>query len=295
MESNSLPEETYTATETVNACVTCSNQFAGKFCNRCGEKVISQRERSIMHFLEGAFHVLTHVDGKIFKNLKLLVTNPGYISKNYAIGRRQPFMKPIPMFFVANLIYFLLPLFQTFNTTLYSQRYSHEYGEVIAGRIERKMEERKMTFDELAKVYNAKTAGYSKLMLILMVPMFGLAFAVLHLRKNKLFADHLLIALEFMCYILFYCTIFFSLIMVTIVYLLQVMGVNANSFFNNELYSIVPVITFAILYFIYRAERTFYEEKIGVAALKSGLFIFLTIGVVYAYRFILFYVTISLI
>ena len=295
MESKPLSEETYAASEATNVCITCSNQFIGKFCNRCGEKVISQHERSIMHFLEGAFHVLTHVDGKIFRNLKFLITNPGYISKNYAIGRRQPFMKPIPMFFVANLIYFLLPLFQTFNTTLYSQRYSHKYGEFIAGRIERKMEDKKMTFDELAKVYNAKTAGFSKLLLILMVPMFGLAFAVLHVRKNRLLADHLLIALEFMCYILFYCTIFLSFIIVAIVYLAQLLGSNANYFFNNELYSLVPVLALAILYFIYRAERTFYGEKVWAAAIKSVLFIFLTIGVVYAYRFILFHVTISFI
>jgi hypothetical protein len=295
MESKPLPEETYAASETVNVCVTCSNEFVGKFCNRCGEKLISQHERSVLHFLEGAFHVVTHVDGKIFKNLKLLITSPGTISKNYAIGRRQPFMKPIPMFFVANLIYFLLPLFQTFNTTLYSQRYSHEYGDFIAGRIERKMEERKMTFDELAKVYNTKTAGYSKLLLIVMVPMFGLAFAALHFYKKKMLADHLLIALEFMCYILFYCTIFFSFLVVAIVSLLQVMGVNGNSFFNNEMYSIVPLIVFAILYFIYRAERTFYEEKIWVAAIKSIIFIFCTIAVVYAYRFVLFHVTMSFI
>jgi hypothetical protein len=276
-------------------CVTCSNQFVGKFCNRCGEKVISQHDRTIMHFLEGAFHMVTHVDGKIFKNLKWILIRPGYLTKNFAIGRRQPFMKPIAMFFVANLIYFLLPVFETFTTSLYSQRHSHPYSSLIENTIERKMEEKGMTFEELSKVYNAKTTSHSKLLLILVVPMYAVVFALANFNRRKLFADHLLISLEFMAYILFYCTIFLSVILAAVISLSQVVGANLNGFFSNEGNFIVPFIAAAIVYFIYRAHRTFYEEKIVWAAMKSVAFVFLTMWVIYVYRFILFHVTINLI
>lgn len=294
MESKPLPEETFTATEPTNVCVTCSNQFVGKFCNRCGEKVISQHDRTIMHFLEGAFHMVTHVDGKIFKNLKWILIKPGYISKNFAIGKRQPFMKPIAMFFVANLIYFLFPVFQTFNTTLQAQRYGHPYSWAIENRIVKAMEDKGMTFDELAKAYNTKTTSHSKLLLILVVPMYAVVFGLVNINKKKLFADHLLISLEFMAYILFYCTIFLSVILGAIVSGSQLMGANLNEFFSNEGNFLVPVIAAAIVYFIYRAERTFYEEKIVWSAIKGAAFVFLTMWVIYVYRFILFHVTINL-
>jgi hypothetical protein len=295
MESKPLPDETYTASETVNVCVTCSNEFVGKFCNRCGEKVISQHERSIMHFLEGTFHMFTHVDGKIFKNLKWILIRPGYVSKNFAIGRRQPFMKPIAMFFVANLIYFVLPVFQTFTTTLNSQRYSHPYSSLIEDRIETKMKQKGMTFEELSEVYNTKTTGHSKLLLILVVPMYAVVFALANINKKKLFADHLLISLEFMCYILFYCTIFLSFVLAAFISLSQLLGANLNQFFSNEGNFLVPFIACAIIYFIYRAERIFYEEKIVWAGMKAAAFVFLTMWVIYVYRFILFHITISLI
>src|SRR5688572_3875486 len=129
-----LPEVHYKVQSEENpfrVCKNCSNEFQGRFCNQCGEEIIAQHERSILHFLENVFHTITHADSKIFKNLRLILVNPGMLSKNLAIGKRQPFMKPISMFFVANLIYFLFPLFHSFNTSLNSQAELQVYSGIV--------------------------------------------------------------------------------------------------------------------------------------------------------------------
>lgn len=284
------------AVEELNVCKTCSNEFVGKFCNRCGEKVISQHDRSIIHFLEGVFHVITHVDSKIFKNLKLMITNPGILSKNYAMGRRQPFMKPVPMFFVANLIYFLFPIFETFNTSFNSQVTAQPYSEIVRPAMERKMKEKNLTFDQLAEKYNSKTATYSKLMLILLVPAFAVVFAIMNFKRSRFFADHLLMGLEFMSYQLFFNTILLSVLVQTFAFIaLKVFGIDVTSVINAEWKFILPVTIASILYFLYRSQRTFYEQKIWAAALKAGVFLYLTMYVIYFYRFVLFHVTMSFI
>lgn len=279
----------------IHICKNCSNQFEGKFCNLCGEKVISQHDRTIGHFLGELFHVLTHADGKIWKNLKLMITSPGTVSKNYAYGWRKPFLQPMSMFFVANLIYFLFPLFETFSTSLHSQVYSHPYRPLIENRVNKKMEKDHLTFAELGEKYNKETKVVSKLILIVVVPFFALVYALLHLRGPRLFADHILMGLEFMTYTLVYNTIVFS-ILVQIIVIIGAKGLGLNvSWLSNEQNFILPVVAVSMIYFSYRSERTFYQQKILWAILKTAAFIFLMPYVLYLYRFILFHITMSMI
>ena len=285
-------EESSFLSQPVHVCVTCGNEFAGKFCNRCGEKIVSQHDRTIMHFLGEVFHMITHADGKLFRNLRLILVNPGMLSKNFSIGKRQPFMKPVAMFFVGNLIYFILPFFQTFTTTLYNQVHSHPYGPMIENTIEKKLEEKHLTYPELEKIYNQKTVGYSKLIMIILVPMFASVYALLNLRKGKLFADHLLMGLEYTCYTIFYNTIFLSVFLAIVYGIFSLLGIDINPFFQSEWNFIMPLIFLSIVYFIYRSQRTFYNDKIFPAVVKAGIFLFMMIPVLYLYRFILFHVTI---
>ena len=276
---------------TANICKNCSNEFEGKFCNQCGEKVIHEHERSILHFLEGVFHVITHIDSKILRNLKLIILRPGFISKNLAEGIRRPFMKPIPMFFVANLIYFLFPVFETFNTSFNSQIRYQQYSVAIRPMVEKKMKEKNITYEQLEQKYNAKTSTFSKLMLILFVPMFAVVFAIVNFRRDRYFADHLLIALEFMSYMLFYNTILWSFIEVGAVRVSGWMGFDLGFLFGDEMTFSVPVIFLSSYYFLVRAERTFYEQKWWRAFLKAFLMLGIMPFIVLTYRFILFQVT----
>jgi hypothetical protein len=272
---------------TLTTCKNCSNRFNGKFCNRCGEKVIEDHERSILFFLEGVLHAITHAEGKIFRNLKYILINPGFISKNYVNGIRQPYMKLIPMFFVANLIYFLFLFFQTFNTNLSSQINSQSYSSMIRPIVEKKMAKENISFETLAIRYNTKTSSYSKLLLIVFVPAFAVVFAILNYKRERYFADHIIMSLEFMCFTLFYNTIFLGFIMNGIEHITRIPMI------EHELLITVPFIMLSTFYFLFRCERTFYQQKIVWAALKSIVFILASAYVVTGYRLLLFFVTIN--
>lgn len=288
---NTVSAETETA---LQVCKNCSNEFTGRFCNRCGEKVIDQHERSLVHFFEEILHGITHADGKIFRNLKLILLRPGILSKKYAEGVRQPFMKPISMFFVANLIYFLIPTTHLFNTPYESQFEQWPYSEWIKPTAIHKLQTKQITERELATAYNAKTSTMSKLLLILFVPMMAMVFAIVNFKRTRFFADHIIIALEFMCFLLFYATITLVLLLKAITFGGDFAGIDLHFLLEDEFVFTVPVVIILNYYFLVRAERTFYEQRWWIAFLK-GLVILAALPVaVLIYRFILFYVTIAM-
>lgn len=205
-------------------------------------------------------------------------------------------MKPVSLFFVANLIYFLIPMFQTFSTNLSAQINAHPYSSFIRPMVEKKMAEKHLTFEALAEQYNTKTATYSKLMLIMLVLLFALVFAVLNFRKSNYFADHLLMGLEFSSFLVFYNTIFLAVIVqILAVAAWYIFGVDITSGNGSESYFVFPVIIITTLYFLYRSERTFYEQKVWLAGLKAVAFLLFCPLVIYLYRFVLFHVTMTFI
>jgi hypothetical protein len=220
----------------------------------------------------------------------MMIVKPGRLSKDYIQGIRQRYMKPIPMFFVGNLIYFLFPLFETFNTSFHSQMRLQDYSDYIRPIAAEKMRKENLTEVQLADLYNAKTGPLSKLMLILFVPAYALVFGVLHMRKGHFFADHLTLGLEFMSYILFYNTIVLSFLMAGIGAIVQFFGGDVT-WLTNEWTLLMPVIIVSIMYFLIRAERTFYGEKWVWAVVKAVLFFGVLPFILVGYRLLLFFAT----
>lgn len=85
-------------------CKNCNNQFHGLYCNLCGEKVILPKDRKLSNVVGSILAITSIVDNKFFKSLKLIVTNPGFLSREYADGRRVRYMRPLQLFFILNLI-----------------------------------------------------------------------------------------------------------------------------------------------------------------------------------------------
>jgi Protein of unknown function (DUF3667) len=59
---------------------------------------------------------ITHFDGKFFSTVKLLLTKPGYLSKEYIKGRRAGYLHPIRMYVFTSAIFFII-FFSLFNAS----------------------------------------------------------------------------------------------------------------------------------------------------------------------------------
>jgi hypothetical protein len=88
-------------------CLNCGTETPGHYCPSCGQKNVEPKQ-SIWHILSHIFSDITHWDGKFFVTVKDLFAKPGFLSKEYMIGRRMRYLDPIRMYIFTSAIFFLI-------------------------------------------------------------------------------------------------------------------------------------------------------------------------------------------
>ncbi len=88
-------------------CLNCNAQIYGTYCHICGQENTQTRE-SFWHLISHFFKDITHFDGKFFSTLKLVITKPGYLSREYRKGKRGSYLNPIRMYIFTSALFFLV-------------------------------------------------------------------------------------------------------------------------------------------------------------------------------------------
>ena len=266
-----------------HTCKSCGNRFQGYYCNVCGEKILLPQERSFKTFLNNILIAITFADSKFIKTLWWVIKKPGFISKEFAEGRRVNYLKPISLFFVLNLVYFLFPVIQLFNASLKTQLHA-EYGvwinEIVAhGMVNLHIND----IDSFSIIYNQKTASLAKLMVMVFVILGSLPLNLLYRKRNRYFSDHVGFMVELACF-----NLFVNAIALTI--LTTVLGLGH---YLDEL-----VLTFIFVstnfYFLLRSGMVFYRERGWRLVVKSILMLLVLKLALEVYRAILFFITLAI-
>lgn len=272
-------------------CRTCSHQFTGRYCPRCGEKVFDEKDRSLKHYVSDLFNAFTFIDGKFFRSFRTLVAMPGKMSQDFVNGIRQPYMKPIALFFVANFLYFLFPFFQTFNTAFYFQANAMPYSDIAQQIIAKKLEASAYDAAQLETVYNVSSTNWAKMLLILLVVYLLPVLTLVNYHRRVYVLDHLAFTLEFMTFLLFVPTLIFGTTLWTIVAIGRWFGVDLTVILADKVAS--PFVVIFLLYFLLHGIRRFYNFPWWRTVLNSMLLICALILVLMLYRFTLFLITIT--
>jgi hypothetical protein len=87
-------------------CVSCGAPLSGPYCSRCGERELEPDALTLRHFFTHTVaHELLHVDGTLWRTLRLLFVRPGQLSLEYAAGRRRPYVNPFRLLLIAIVAY----------------------------------------------------------------------------------------------------------------------------------------------------------------------------------------------
>jgi hypothetical protein len=98
-----------TAIAGTKRCVSCDAPLTGPYCSRCGERTLEPESLTLRHFMvHTVLHELLHVDGAIWRTLRLLFLRPGKLSLEYVAGRRRPYVNPFRLLLIAIVAYVLL-------------------------------------------------------------------------------------------------------------------------------------------------------------------------------------------
>lgn len=92
---------------TEKVCLNCGTETPGRYCPACGQENIEPKQ-TVWHLIQHFFSDITHFDGKFFLTVKDLFAKPGFLSKEYMIGRRASYLDPVRMYIFTSAIFFLI-------------------------------------------------------------------------------------------------------------------------------------------------------------------------------------------
>jgi len=86
-------------------CRNCAAPLTGPYCAQCGQHAHSSA-RSLGALLHDAWHVITHVDGRFWSTLWLLLVRPGQLTLEYFAERRAGYVPPVRLYVVISIVFF---------------------------------------------------------------------------------------------------------------------------------------------------------------------------------------------
>jgi hypothetical protein len=92
---------------TDKTCLNCGAEITGRYCAACGQEN-TEPKQTVWHLIQHFLSDVTHFDGKFFLTVKDLFIKPGFLSKEYMIGRRVTYLDPIRMYIFTSAIFFLI-------------------------------------------------------------------------------------------------------------------------------------------------------------------------------------------
>jgi Protein of unknown function (DUF3667) len=125
-------------------CLNCGTTVQGRYCHVCGQENAVPKE-TFWHMVTHFFNDITHFDGSFFVTVKDLLFKPGFLSKEYMMGRRASYLHPVRMYVFTSAIFFLLFfsffISMAFKSTLDDPLTKEKRNALIKSREEKLIEE----------------------------------------------------------------------------------------------------------------------------------------------------------
>ena len=272
-------------------CPNCGAALRGPYCSQCGEKFFTRSDHSFKHVLEEVVGEFAHLDGRFYRTIKTLVRKPGELERAYFHGGRSRYTKPLTLFVMLNLVFFLVQP----HTGLLGYHY-HEYlsarhsGDAHAARIREKLMRTHEPERSYEARFNAVLQEQKKSVLLISVPVIALVMLVLFAGSGRTYVEHLVFSVHLYTYLLVF---FLMLILAAIpifvgLSFLGSAGAHIARLVESEL-AISLIVPTGITIYIYKAAKRSYGLS-GPLLVVRALLVALSIGFLTGvYRDVLFY------
>ncbi len=281
-------------------CHNCNAELHGPYCYNCGQKHRTPHDYRLLHFLRHAIQEFTDLDSKILRSPYYLLFRPGKLTQEWRSGKENSYVKPLRLFLVVNVFYFLFLQFVPVDSivvSLHSQYNWQMYSSLVRPVVDAHVHAAHVTFEKFAESYDALTATEAKTLIIFMVPVFAALLALLYIRKRHYFVEHLVFSLHFYAFFLLLISIGSYVVEVAanlaVIAYFHVFGLNiqANTIDWDSL--ITTTYGVPILLYLGIALQRVYKGKIWANAVRAAVLTYSVLYILWFYRFILFFTTIE--
>ena len=256
-----------------NNCPSCQSPFLGKFCNNCGEKKIESSDFTITHIIGEGFSFFTNLDSKLYQTITGLLFKPGFLTKAYIDGRRTKYMKPFQIFILSSILFFIF-LSHIDIFLVPAKWFFEEHNADIVSQL---MEEKNVSRDMIAQIYDAKVANNSKIYVFILIPFLALLLYLFSRKQMPEFGKQLIHSVHIISFFMVVAVLYTKLL-------------NLFPFVDNKWWFIISIQLSFSIYLAFSIKNV-HGEKIQVALLQS-LLITLVFGfLIGAYRYGISYYT----
>lgn len=294
------------------ACPSCGAAFVGEYCHGCGERRLQPGEFTLRFWARAAFVRWTQLDGPFARASLQLVARPGAPSVAYFDGVRTRYARPIQLFLLANVVFFVLGTLlgiDTLSTNLrthglntasvhravardwIAERTGVEAAIALDRGAPGDVRER---FEAIARPFDRAARTYSKTLVFALVPMYGLVsfvgLALVRGRRRRLVSEHFVGSLHLVSYFLLVQVLLFALLRTTarVGGALGAEGLGAT-LLNDRVLG--PSLAALLVWYGYGAARRFHGMgRMGAATCALAL-LPISFAALVLYRALLFHVT----
>ena len=186
-------------------CPTCRTLQRTPFCPGCGERPLRPRELSLHGLAHEAFEALTDIDGRLLNSFRCLVSRPGALTVSFVEGRRKPYIGPVALFFVANVLFFAIESMTgglVFSTTLESHLNTQPWSPLAQSLVAKRLAALNTTPEIYAPRFDAAVALHARSLVLVMAAAFALLATLVFRRSERPFAAHAAFSLHLYAFLL---------------------------------------------------------------------------------------------
>ena len=269
-------------------CATCGVSVSTPHCPSCGEKKLEGKDLTFIGLVGQVFQTVTSVDSRLLRSLRVLVTRPGAITSAYLDGPRKPYIGPLQLFLLVNVVFFAVQSFSgspVFSTSLHAHMYGQDWSPFARTLVAHKLEVEHATLAAYAPVFDHAVDVNAKSLVILLVLPFTLLLIPLFAGSHRPFVTHLIFALHLLAFLLLCSCVLLLFTALTT----ALGGAGLRSLFVD--WGLFVVLIAVIATYLYVATGVVYHAKGGVRALKVAVLTVVIAAAVPGYRFLIFLVT----
>jgi hypothetical protein len=272
-------------------CPSCGGQSDQLFCPQCGERHWKAHDLSLRHLLEESAEHLFHFDSRLLRSVRSLVAKPGVITRDYLAGRRRPYVSPINIFFIANLLYLLMQTvsgLKLFAIPLSYHMDSSLYSGLATRLVQHHLSSAGLTLVQYTGIFEHAQALNSKSLVLLMVPPFALVAALLAWDLRSGAVAHLVFALHVYSFLMLFLTVLFPLLAIVLRGLKAVHGPTLG-----QLDSLITLFEgLVVLTYLSKAVGIVYQVGLVRRWIMAACLTASILYILYCYRFVLLVLTV---
>lgn len=142
-------------------CPGCAMERSTLFCPACGETRLRHHDLTVRGLLEQAVHAVISVDSRLLRSLGSLAARPGFLTAAYLAGRRKPYILPLQLFLITNVMAFAMQSLtgvKVFSTPLATHLHDQLWSGVARDLVLQRLATSGRTLEQYAPVFDQAVA-----------------------------------------------------------------------------------------------------------------------------------------